>query len=97
MIGRPRLELAYEEWPQELQQLWQAAFKTGAFLDEAGPGAHLAPATRIALKGAFGRFLGFLKRQQRLRKAVFWLSQVCRCYLKQINCQRWLLTCFVNK
>ncbi len=66
MIGRPRLELAYDEWPQELQQLWQAAFKAGAFLDEAGPGAHLAPATRVALKAAFGRFLGFLTIQQRL-------------------------------
>ena len=59
MIGRQRLELAYDEWPQELRQLWQAAFKAGAFLDEAGAGAHLAPATRAALKAAFGRFLGF--------------------------------------
>ena len=66
MIGRQRLELAYDEWPQELRQLWQAAFKAGAFLDEAGAGAHLAPATRAALKAAFGRFLGFLRRQHRL-------------------------------
>ena len=40
MVGRPRLELAYNEWPQELRQRWQAAFEAGAFLDEAGPGAH---------------------------------------------------------
>src|SRR6266404_6547272 len=66
MIRRPRLELAYDEWTRELRQLWRTAFEAGAFLDEAGPGAHLAPATRAALKGAFGRFLGFLKRQQRL-------------------------------
>jgi integrase/recombinase XerD len=64
MTARQRKQLAYNEWPQEIRQRWEAAFKAGDFLDDMGAGAHLALASRAALKAACGRFLGFLKGQQ---------------------------------
>src|SRR6185312_598469 len=60
---RQSKELPFAEWPEKIQQCWDAAFFTGDFLDENGPGADLAPATRASLKSACGRFLRFLHNE----------------------------------
>jgi integrase len=60
---RSKKQLPYDDWPSEDRHCWEAAFRRGEFLDEAGAGAHLAPASRAALKAAYSRFLGFLVRQ----------------------------------
>lgn len=52
--------LPFIEWPQEIRRRWDAAFAKGDFLDEGGPGAHLQPTSRAALKSACGRFLRYL-------------------------------------
>jgi integrase/recombinase XerD len=64
MARRPRQALPDNQWPHELRQRWEEAFRAGDFLDEVGAGPHLAPATRAALKAALGRFLGFLRKQE---------------------------------
>ncbi|HEY9716112.1 MAG TPA: site-specific integrase [Trichormus sp.] len=62
-MGNPqKTQLRFDDWPQTDRQKWKAAFKSNEFLEEEGAGAHLSPATRAALKGAYGRFLGFLSR-----------------------------------
>jgi integrase len=63
MRNRSKKQLRYDDWPIDEQHCWEAAFRRGEFLDEAGAGAHLAEATRAALKAAYSRFLGFLVRQ----------------------------------
>jgi integrase/recombinase XerD len=55
-----RKQLPFVEWPQEIRCHWEAAFVEGDFLDDGGPGAHLQPTSRAALKSALGRFLGYL-------------------------------------
>src|SRR5262249_42019818 len=57
---RLRKELPFREWPPEIRQRWEAAFAKGDFLDDGGPGAHLRPTSRAALKSACGRFLRYL-------------------------------------
>ena len=49
-----RKQLPFLEWPPDIRRRWEAAFVNGDFLDEGGPGAHLAPATRAALQFACG-------------------------------------------
>jgi integrase/recombinase XerD len=53
-------QLAFINWPEQDRAIWESAFRSGAFLDEEGAGAHLAPATRVNLKSAYGRWLGYL-------------------------------------
>jgi integrase len=57
---RLRKQLASVQWPQEIRRRWDAAFVKGDFLDDGGPGAHLQPTSRAALKSACGRFLRYL-------------------------------------
>lgn len=52
--------LPFIEWPQEIRRRWDAAFAKGDFLDDGGPGAHLQPTSRAALKSACARFLRYL-------------------------------------
>ena len=40
--------------------MWAAAFEHGDVFDEEHRGAHLAEATKIGLRTAYARFLGFL-------------------------------------
>jgi integrase len=63
MRSRSKTQLRYDDWPSEDRRSWEIAFTSGDFLDEAGAGAHLAHATRAALKAAYSRFLGFLVTQ----------------------------------
>ena len=57
---RLRKELPFVEWPQAIRRRWEAAFAEGDFLDDGGPGAHLQPTSRAALRSACGRFLRYL-------------------------------------
>ena len=52
--------LHFSAWPAEDRALWAAAFEPGDTFDEECRGAHLAAATRIGLRTAYARFLGFL-------------------------------------
>lgn len=54
------MQLPYTAWPEEDRKGWEAAFKEGDPFDDCGPAAHLAAATRRALRASYGRFLGFL-------------------------------------
>src|SRR5262245_7216591 len=60
-----RQQLPYNDWPQNIRRRWEAAFKSGNFLAEAAAGAHLAPASRAALKSACGRLLRSLNLEGR--------------------------------
>jgi hypothetical protein len=52
LANRERKQLPFREWPPDIRGRWEAAFVNGDFLDEDGPGAHLAPATRATLQFA---------------------------------------------
>lgn len=52
--------LHFSAWPAEDRVLWAAAFQDGDHFDEERGGAHLAAATKIGLRTAYARFLGFL-------------------------------------
>jgi len=52
--------LQFAAWPEKDRALWVAAFEQGDVFDEDCPGAHLAVATKIGLRSAYSRYLGFL-------------------------------------
>jgi hypothetical protein len=58
-----RKQLPFREWPPDIRRRWEAAFVNGDFLDEGGPGAHLAPASRAALQWACGCFFQYLQNE----------------------------------
>jgi integrase len=59
--GVPILELSFAAWPEADRRLWQNAFRTAESpFDDCGSAAHLAAATRRALRSSYGIFLGFL-------------------------------------
>ncbi len=58
-----RKHLPFLEWPLDIRRCWETAFVNGDFLDEGGPGAHLAPASRAALQWACGCFFQHLQNQ----------------------------------
>jgi hypothetical protein len=60
MVGE-RKQLPFLDWPPDIRRRWEAAFANGNFLDEGGPGAHLAPATRAALQFACASFFRYLQ------------------------------------
>ena len=60
-----RKELPFVEWPRAIRRRWDAAFVKGDFLDVGGPGAHLQPTSRAALRSACGRFLRYLTLEER--------------------------------
>ena len=57
-----RKQLPFREWPPDIRRRWEAAFVKGDFLDEGGPGAHLAAATRADLQFACASFFRYLRR-----------------------------------
>src|SRR3974390_217760 len=63
---RLRKELPFVEGPQEIRCRLVTAFAKGDdFLDDGGPGAHLQPTSRTALRSACGRFLRYLSLEGR--------------------------------
>ena len=71
MPPTPKKHLHFYAWPADDRALWAAAFADGDVFDEDQRGAHLAAATRIGLRTACARFLGFLASEdpERLRLA----------------------------
>src|SRR6476660_8058615 len=69
MPATPKKHLHFSAWPAEDRALWEAAFAAGDVFDEVRRGAHLAAATKIGLRTAYARFLGFLVSEypERLR------------------------------
>jgi integrase len=59
------MQLSYTLWPKEDRKGWESAFNDGDPFDDCGPAAHLAEATRRALRASYGRFLGFLSAKHR--------------------------------
>ena len=60
MPRKPRIYLPFDRWPVEDQARWRAAFAEGDRFDGAGPGSHLAEATRRNLRISYARFLSFI-------------------------------------
>jgi integrase/recombinase XerD len=61
MSHAAKMQLPYTDWPAEDRKRWSAANKSGADpFDDCGPAAHLAEPSRRALRGSYGRFLGFV-------------------------------------
>jgi len=52
--------LQFAAWPEEDRARWIAAFEPGDIFDDARSGAHLAAATKVGLRTAYARYLGFL-------------------------------------
>jgi len=69
MPPTPKKHLPFCAWPAEDQSLWLAAYGDGDVFAEERRGAHLAAATKIGLRTAYARFLGFLASEypERLR------------------------------
>jgi integrase len=63
LANRERKQLPFLEWPPAIRGRWEAALVNGDFLDEDGPGAHLAPATRATLQSACGSFFQYLENE----------------------------------
>ena len=64
--------LHFDAWPDEDRALCEAAFQDGDPFGEDGRAAHLSAATRIGLRTAHARFLGFLASEdpERLRLSL---------------------------
>jgi integrase/recombinase XerD len=61
MAHAAKFQLPYAEWPDQDRKRWSAVNETGVdIFDDGGRAAHLAEPSRRALKGSYGRFLGYL-------------------------------------
>src|ERR1700688_1477311 len=58
--------LRLEAWPAADRRSWEAAILAGDELDSGGLASHWAPSTRETATSCYGRWLGWLRRQQRL-------------------------------
>ena len=62
-MAQARLHLPVACWPDEDRQRFAAAFRKGSTIfDDAGPGAHLRPATVRAICFGWRRWLGWIER-----------------------------------
>jgi integrase/recombinase XerD len=88
-----RKHLQFAAWPGEDRARWIAAFEPIDTFDDARSGAHLATATKVELRTAYARYLGFLASnaaerlclplanrvdQQSIKAFVQHLRQSCR-------------------
>lgn len=55
-----RIALKPEEWPAPDREAWHAALVPGDLLDDNGPAAKWAPATRSGVSSSYGRWLAWL-------------------------------------
>ena len=55
-----KLQLPFQQWPNEDRQRWENAFRGGDIFDEDKRGTHLSQATRKALRVSYARYLRFL-------------------------------------
>ncbi len=85
--------LRFAAWPEEDRARWLAAFEPSDVFADARSGAHLAAATKVGLRTAYARYLGFLASndpkklrlplpakvdQQSIKSFVEQLRQSCR-------------------
>jgi integrase len=61
MSRTPKKHLSFHLWPYEDRRLWSCAFEQDMF-DVERRASHLAPVTKIGLRTAYARYLGFLER-----------------------------------
>jgi integrase len=57
-----KLQLPFEQWPKIDRRRWEHAFHEGDIFDDSRRGAHLAEATRKALKVSYAQYLRFLSQ-----------------------------------
>jgi hypothetical protein len=62
--------LHFSAWPAEDRALWAAAFQDGDHFDEECRTAHMAAATKIGLRSAYARYLGYLTSEDPERLCV---------------------------
>jgi integrase len=55
-----KLQLPFQQWPNEDRQRWENAFRGGDIFDEDKRGTHLSEATRKALRASYAQYLRFL-------------------------------------
>ena len=55
-----KLQLAFSKWPEEDRHCWDETFRPGDLFDENRRGAHLALATRNALRVSYSQYLRFV-------------------------------------
>jgi hypothetical protein len=60
-----KMRLPFEEWPGDDRQRWEAAFKPGDLFDDDNRGAHLAEATRNALRVSYAQYLRFISENDK--------------------------------
>jgi site-specific recombinase XerD len=65
--SRPR-RMPFEAWPEADRKAWRAACEPGARLKHGGAAGHLKPASRETHERHYGNFLGFLDRNELLRR-----------------------------
>jgi hypothetical protein len=85
--------LQFAAWPEEDRTRWIAAFAPSDIFDDGVSGAHLAAATKVGLRTAYARYMGFLASnaaerlclplanrvdQQSIKAFVQHLRQSCR-------------------
>jgi integrase/recombinase XerD len=81
-MSKPKKHLPFAEWPEQDQRLWDVAFGEGDVFDEM-PTAHLAPATKIGLRSAYARYLGFLAIEDRERLMLSANERISRDSIKE--------------
>jgi integrase/recombinase XerD len=62
--------LHFSRWPEKDRALWADAFEHRDIFEERRGGAHLAAATKIGLRTAYARFLGFLASEDPERLSI---------------------------
>jgi site-specific recombinase XerD len=60
--------MPFELWPDADRKAWRAACEPGTRLKHGGPAGHLKPASREIHERHYGSFLGFLDRNELLRR-----------------------------
>jgi integrase/recombinase XerD len=76
--GPERCALSVAEWPAADRALWQAAQRSGGFLEEAGRAARWAAESRYRVERGYGRYLTWLACTQQLDPEASVASRLTR-------------------
>ncbi len=68
-VAPQRIRIPFSEWPVADRTAWDAACRGGSILQAGGKGAKWRPASRDAVMGNYGLWLGFLKLNGWLHQA----------------------------
>jgi hypothetical protein len=81
--------LHFSAWPADDRALWAAAFEGGDHFDEECRAAHMATATKIGLRSAYARYLGYLTLEDPERLCLLVQSRpdrdCIRAYVKHLR------------